>query len=125
MPSMYAACMILLIKKEIHSPICALFYHSFDLISIIVVVTLKLPLLLLSWFYFSLCKCFFFFLQSLYDCSFMNIMISLCLLFDLYFLFLYFYVKTTFEDVFPAEATSVEEYLQQVIFFLQKFSLRI
>lgn len=24
-------------------------------------------------------------------------------------------VKTTFEDVFPAEATTVEEYLQQVI----------
>ena len=26
-------------------------------------------------------------------------------------------VKTTFEDVFPAEATTVEEYLQQVISF--------
>jgi hypothetical protein len=47
-------------------------------------------------------------------------MISLCILFDLYFLLLYFYVKTTFEDVFPAEATSVEEYLQQVIFFSSK-----
>ena len=29
-------------------------------------------------------------------------------------------LKTTFEDVFPAEATSIEEYLQQV-FFMQIF----
>ena len=28
-------------------------------------------------------------------------------------------LKTTFEDVFPAEATSVEEYLQQVLVALQ------
>ncbi|KAJ4977890.1 hypothetical protein NE237_008670 [Protea cynaroides] len=31
-----------------------------------------------------------------------------------YFLSVHFFLKTTFEDVFPAEATSVEEYLQQV-----------
>jgi hypothetical protein len=61
---MYAACMILLIKKEIHGPICALFDHSFDLISIKLVVTLKL--LLLSWFYFALSKCLF--CNLLYDC---------------------------------------------------------
>lgn len=30
-------------------------------------------------------------------------------------LFNFSLVKTTFEDVFPAEATTVEEYLQQVI----------
>ncbi|KAJ6411111.1 hypothetical protein OIU84_007796 [Salix udensis] len=28
-----------------------------------------------------------------------------------------FELKTTFEDVFPAEATSVEEYLQQFLWF--------
>lgn len=31
-------------------------------------------------------------------------------------------VKTTFEDVFPAEATTVEEYLQQVISFFLNIS---
>jgi hypothetical protein len=30
-------------------------------------------------------------------------------------------VQTTFEDVFPVEATRVEEYLQQVIFFFWPF----
>jgi hypothetical protein len=30
-------------------------------------------------------------------------------------------VQTTFEDVFPVEATRVEEYLQQVIFFSWPF----
>lgn len=33
-------------------------------------------------------------------------------------LIFYLSLKTTFEDVFPAEATSVEEYLQQVDFEL-------
>lgn len=39
---------------------------------------------------------------------------SVCLLTDLTYFFFPFLFKTTFEDVFPAEATSVEEYLQQV-----------
>ena len=32
-------------------------------------------------------------------------------------MFLFVFLKTTFEDVFPAEATTVEEYLQQVLEF--------
>jgi hypothetical protein len=62
MLSIYTACMLLLIKKEIHGPICALFDHSFNLISIIVVVTLKLLWLLLSWLYFLLFALYCFFL---------------------------------------------------------------
>ena len=46
------------------------------------------------------------------------IIMCLCSPFTLYCFLFYFYMKTTFEDVFPAEATSVEEYLQQVVFCL-------
>lgn len=39
----------------------------------------------------------------------------------LFVFFLWYLLKTSFEDVFPAEATSVEEYLQQVLPFLDGF----
>lgn len=47
-----------------------------------------------------------------------TILLMLCPFSVDYFLGVNFSLKTTFEDVFPVEATSVEEYLQQVIFTL-------
>lgn len=97
------------------------FPHSLDLVSIKFAVTLKLLSFLISWSTLPFHNVF----VAIFYMIYFLWMICLCSLFTLYWFLLYFYVKTTFEDVFPAEATSVEEYLQQVVFCLQKGPLRI